>query len=527
MKKYNYFDDYDSQTEKKKKIDFSSLFGKFNTAVKTAEHKIDDFATSSIGDLSQSKKRLVTVICALVSLLIIVIVILSFGIQIHSENKNSRKFNANAAKVCAQYSGDYGSCSYESLVSKYKVKGSRMTGFCFARQMDFDNDGVSELLLSYNDSGVYYTEVWGFDDDGEFIPMYHGKAAQTDEVNDGAWITVYHHNNKYYIGDHNSTDIKKVTLLGLKDNQFTKKYDCTYDTESQIFAVNGKENEKDFERIKFSVLQHIEAEHGVELLTQTINEFGSLSPEDINSSQTDTAKRNRAYYSIIQDYNEKYGCAQYDFKNNVASLSGLGVVKLIDFDGDGTQELLLIYKRNIRQRDEDKDGNYIAKKVGKYFCDIYTWNGEKASLIYENEGLSNKLNNKNDIYFITKYQNDKYYICSNTFNKENYGSHITATSKITKYNGKEFKTTFKASYETQWGYTRYYVDGNSVYKNTFENEAYKVPFFDGTNNYDESVFNVIYVSKKGLGSAEIEKQLENTIATIKKTNGNYVPDEHQ
>lgn len=526
MKKYNYFDDDDSRAEKKK-IDFSSLFGKVNTAVKTAEHKIDEFATSTIGDLSRSKKRLVTVVCALLSLLIIVIVIISFGIQIHSENKNTRDFNANAAKVCAQYSSDFGAGSYENLVSKYDIKGNRMTGFCFARQMDFNNDGVSELLLSYNDSGVYYAEVWGFDKDDEFIPMYHGKAAQSDDINDGAWITVYRKNNKYYIGDHNSSDIKKVTLLGLKGNQFAKKYDCTYDTETRIFSVNGKENEEDFERIRFAVLQHNEAEHCVERLTDTINEFGSLSPEDINSSQTDTARRNRAYYAIIQDYNEKYGCAQYEFKNNVASLNGLGIVKLIDFDGDGTEELLLIYKRDIRERDEDKEGNYIAKKVGKYFCDIYTWNGEKATLIYENEGLSNKLNNKNDIYFITKYQNNKYYICSNTFKNENYGSHVTATSKIVKYNGKEFKPSFKASYETQWGYTRYYINDSSVYKNTFDSEAYKVPFFDGSNNYDDDIFNVIYMSKKGLGSSEMEKQIESTVSTIKKINGNYVPEDHE
>ena len=188
---------------------------------------------------------------------------------------------------------------------------------------------------------------------------------------------------------------------------------------------------------------------------------------------------------------------------------------------------MLIYNRGIRERDEDKEGNYIAKKVGKYFCDIYTWNGEKASLIYENEGLSNKLNNKKDIYFITKYQNNKYYICSNTYKKENYGAHVTATSKISKYNGKEFKTSFKASYETQWGYTRYYINDSSVYKSTFDNEAYKVPFFDGSSNYDDNIFNVIYVSKKGLGSSDMEKQIESTVSTIKTINGNYVPEDHE
>ena len=153
---------------------------------------------------SLSKKKRIRVTIALVAVFLVFFAIL-VGVTIHSvqsENKRIEKFNNDAGKVCAQYITKYGTCSYENLYPGYGVTGYKMTGLCFAREIDFNKDNVSELLLCYDDGGVYTTEVWGYNHDKDFVSLYHEDATQTERKRDDAYITLYFRNNRCYIGKH-------------------------------------------------------------------------------------------------------------------------------------------------------------------------------------------------------------------------------------------------------------------------------------------------------------------------------------
>ncbi len=531
LSKYNYFDDdYDADSPR----DISdgikeSLYKAKDFAIKGGrkiKHFAQNVAENNPIDRIPKSKRLVICLVSIISIIVITAaLIFTFVHSINQENKKTESFNINASKICSQYSGAYGNCSYEGMLGRYGVDGYMMTGLCYARQLDFDNDSTSELLLCYNDGGIYYIEVWGFDDDKEFVNLFHEKANQTKDKQTGAWITLYYHSNKYYIGVHNENDLSKVSLYTLKSSKFSKKSSCEYDLKNEGFAIKGKDHSAEFERIRLSVLREASAANTAELVTQIIDDFGNYSGEEIKKSTSNDLMK-REYYSLIQDYNQKYGVAKYVEENGLAYIDGLAYVNLIDFDGDDRDELVLVYRRAIRVRDTDRSDNYILYKQYKYYCDIYKFNGNKAVLVHKNEGLSQMLNDKDDIYLVLKKQNDKYYFCTNTFFSENYARHVKATSKIYSFNGEAFVQKFKASYEDNYGYSRYYIDDQQVSKVTFDEKGYRVALFNGSSDYDDSAYSVAYMQRKSKNADnDLKEQVNKTVAAIRELSPNYNPDE--
>lgn len=530
LSRYNYFDDdYDADSPR----DISSeikehLKNAKDIAIKGGRqirHFAQNVAENNPIDRIPKSKRLIICLVSVVSIIIITAaLIFTFVHSINQENKKTESFNINASKICSQYSGAYGNCSYEGMFSRYGVDGYMMTGLCYARQLDFDNDSTSELLLCYNDGGIYYIEVWGFDDDKEFVSLYHEKANQTKDKETGAWITLYRHSNRYYIGVHDEDNLSKVSLYTLKNSKFSKKSSCEYDMKNGGFAIKGKDRSFEFERIRLSVLREASAAYTAELVTQIIDDFGNYSGEEIKKSTSNDIMK-REYYSIIQDYNQKYGVAKYVEENGLAYIDGLAYVNLIDFDADKRDELVLVYRRAIRVRDTDRSDNYILYKQYEYYCDIYKFNGNKAVLVHKNEGLSQMLNDKDDIYLVLKKQNDKYYFCTNTFFSENYARHVKATSKIYSFNGETFVQKFKAHYEDNYGYSRYYIDDQQVSKVTFDEKGYRVALFNGSTEYDENAYSVVYMQRKSKNADNLKEQVNKTVSAIRELSANYNPDE--
>jgi hypothetical protein len=529
MGRYNYFDDDEPVVDEQSseapkrwnKQEIADALKAFSvtekTKIKHVAQTISD--TSTFDDLLKSKKRAATMFLILVVILVFGTMIAAVAFQMNSENKKINKFNHDAAEVCSQYISDYGNCSYENLYSNYGIEGYRMTGLSYVRQMDFDDDGESELLISYNDGGIYFVEVWGYNSDGDFVSLFREKATQTNDKADDVWITIYRKNNKYYIGVHNADDITQVDLYTRKGDEFDKKSSCTYEPQDQAFIVRKKVNVEDFERIKLSVLREEKAVVTSDLVSDVIDGFSTSTSSTTSISSTQSL--NYVYYSIISEYNQRYGVATCKTENGVSYIDGLAVVKLIDFDGDDKDELMLIYRKGIKVRDEDSNGDYISKVEYKYFCEVYRYNGSGASLAYENEGLSSMLNDTDDIYTILKYDNKKYMLCNNTFSTSDYGKVVNASSSIMRFDGTTFKSKFKAEYVTDYGWTDYYIDGEEVRKSEFNEKGYKVPFFDGSTSYDSSVFEVIYLQRKSSKADDMESVVNQTQSTIQKLNSSY------
>lgn len=540
MKRYNYFDDDDDIVEKNKthltKEDLKNDLSKEKIAeaikafslkekdrVQSVRTTIAKARENDFQDIAKSKRIIITLVCVLLIIAVFGSMIATVGIKMHNENKRIAAFTVDAGKVCNDFVALYGNCSYENL-SAYDIDGYRLTGLCAVREMDFNNDKTSELLLGYYKSGAYYIEIWGYDSKDKFVKLYDGSAVTSNDKKTDSWVTIYRKSNKYYIAQHDKEDISKVTLFSLKNDKFEKtNTKCSYDSELTEYLINGKIGENRFEKIKFSVLSHNAAINNSELVYDIIDEFDDKSNKNTakNKQPGSSQSMRSAYYNIIQDYNQRFGKAVYKEENGIAYLDGLGVVKLVDFNNDDVDELVLIYRRNIKVRGEDRNGNYISQTQAKYYCDIYTYNGTSAKLAYQSDGISNNLNDASQAYFILKYQNNKCFLCSNNFSSSNYGRVVSATSSVLKFDGNIFKSQFKARYAKEYGYGHYYIDDKEVYKSVFNDKGYQVPMFDGTSQYDEDVYKITFTQSKITSEINIEGEVEKTISAIRTLDSTY------
>ncbi len=469
---------------------------------------------------SKFHRALVVMFMMLVTVIVFVCVIAAFMHQMTVENERISAFNTEAGKVCADYVKSYGAPSYENLYKTYGVDGCRLTGLCFARELDFDDDGTSELMLGYNKNGVYYNDVWGFNEKDEFSVLFSEKTAQSNKKSKDAYSTLYRRNNKYYIGVHDEKDLKKIALYQLKSDKFSKRYDCVYDSKAQSYAVEGKDDTTAFERIKYSVFKPEKAAAQAEKMEKLIDGFAGKS----NASLVDTKlSRKKAYYSIVQEYNKRYGAAKYVENNGVAYIEGLAVVDLIDFNGDGKNELFLVYRKPIKVRNEGTE-EYTYYEVETYCCEIYRYTGTKAVIAYSREGISEMPDGGKDEFYIIKKDGKKSYYCNNSFSIGNYGQNINANSTVYSYNGTGFASIFSASYETSYGYTEYFLEGEEVSKSEFDEDGWQVPLFDGEKSYNKTAYSVVYLQRSTKQKGDLNSQVAKTVKNIQRLNPAYSAD---
>ncbi|MBR3148765.1 MAG: hypothetical protein IKF64_01215 [Eubacterium sp.] len=541
MKKYNYFDDdravddvrsrvrqADAKEQQRIENSFSYKMKSFtkNSGKKLARKAKDVLSRNPLELLenaSRNKKRFVTVIMFLVFIIFLVSLIGLTVLSVNKENKRIQQFNADAGSVCSQYIVQYGNSNYENLYNKYKIRGYRMTGLCYAREMDFNRDNTSELLLIYNDSGVYYVDVWGYNDDKKFVALFHEKAAQTKKKKDDAWVTVYAKNNRYYIGVHDESDLSKVSLYGMRGGKFEKRFNCTYDSATEAFSIRKKVDPVSFERIKLAVLNEQKANMTLNLVSNLVDDFSSGSGDAALKAVAQTTSLTGSYYKVVEGLNQKYGAAKYVERNGYGFIDGLAVVDLVDFDGDGTEELVTVYRKTVKSREQSNTGNYVATEEDKYYFEVYRYNGSSALIAYKGEGISNNLNNEREQYYILKTENGRTLYCQNSFSTKNYGRTVNASSSMMRFDKTSFTTCYKASYTSDYGYTEYFLDDEEVRKSKFAEEGYAVPFFDGTDDYDTSKFSVTYLQRKVSKSGDIKSQVDKTVAKIKELNKSYNP----
>lgn len=543
MSRYNYFDD-DDIIEEDGNVSLRDRHGadKINAIAKAVGKRFDNSAKKAANSIKKdimlarsyasadaqdfeeqeykiykSKKRIVVILSVFLTVLVFAVMIFATVHSINAENKRIKQFNTNAGTVCADYIAKYGNCNYENLFDRYGVSGYRMNGLCYVREIDFDNDNVSELLICYFDGNQYHTEVYGYNREKKFVPLYKGTAAQGKSEKEDVWITIYTHNSKYYIGEHTGKDLSKVSLFTRRGDEFEKKQDCTYDAITQEFTVKKKIDVSSFERIKLSVLGEQKANMITEIVSNTVDKFTDKTGKSVVSGEVGGI--NSAYSKVVQSYINKYGMPKYVEKDGISYIDGLAAAELIDFDGDGTNELLISYRREVLARGEDNRGNYIATSKYQYYVDIYQYNGSGAKLIFQRDDVSVSLNDTDEKYFVIKALNGKKYYCSNSFSNTEYGRKIYAASSIYRLGKDGFTEKFKASYATEYGYTKYYINSERVYsKSEFDSKGYEVALFNGSDDYDSSVFSVTHLQCKTKDAGDMENQVEKTNAVIASLN---------
>ncbi len=524
--KYNYFDDDYEYIE--------TPFDKIKNAIQTAKQTYSndkgttvknfaDHITKRVKEkekLTTGRKTLLILSMIFVFIFVVCVFVLLVVNSVNIQNKKNQQFKSDAGSVCSTYAKEYGNCAYENMYSVYGIEGYRMTGVCYAREMDFNADGNSELLICYCDGRTYYVEIWGYVDD-EFVSIYHSNATQTQNKEDDVWITIRYGDGKYYIGCHDKDDITQVDLYALKKDSFVLKDSCVYDEINEAFYVDD-ELDTAFERIKLSVLREEKAESVYNTVTDTIDGF-STSESPIVANVNNTRSINTVYYEIINEYNQKYGEAEFVKSGNLAYVDGLALVRLVDFNNDDIPELVLGYHKGVKVRDEDNQGNYISRLEYKYCCEIYTYKNNRAVRVFENEGISAKVGNTDDVYFMYKRNHNKNQLCINTYSNLNYGQKVHASSTIYDFDGTEFEIEKKAEYDAEYGYYHYYIDNERVYSSQFNREGYFLPLFNGSDNYDSDLYTVIYLSRASNNSADVQPTVEQTVKAIQQLNSGYSP----
>ncbi len=572
MRKYNYFDDNDVNNsiydQKDDIYNIAKSIGDFitnkNKGTKSKSHddSDSDVATKTkekiaLSDLAQKardgelfrsiswtnvrnslkfKDTQVRLVLPIILALIVIISIVSLVFSINSNNNKISNFSSAAGQVCTEKTVEYGMCHYESLSEEYGANVNKLVGVCFVRELDFDNDGNSELLISYNDGGVYFNEVYGFDKHKQFVSLYKKPACSVDDITHGDFLALYRHNNKYYIGANvepsedeeaeqkeENTNVEKIEFYTLCGKNFKKKHTYNYDYISEAFNKKGKIILEGFEKIKLSCIKYAESERRIAQTTSIIDTFDT-SNAVVNTSATDDSNRmNQAYFDLVKDYNAKYGSAKIVEENSNSAISGLAVVKQVDFNNDSINELMLIYRKVVNHRSTDKKGNYISVPKNEYFCEIYKWTGEKAVRIFRSDCISSKSVNGADSLYIIKKNGDTNYYCENIFTSAEKGKVLTSTSKIYEMADYNFSKSFEAIKKHSWGYDSFYIDGDKVKKKEFDNEKDQVALFLTENDsYDINQFDIGYVKRKSENKVDVENQLKSTIAEIQKLNKQYV-----
>lgn len=533
MSKYNYFDDEPEEPLRKKnnfsgiklkKSDFGKLADNAKIAFEEIAHGEAFNDIKELRELPNLRALILKVFAFCVFVVVIAVFIIAFSHTISSQNSKNHQFYVDAGKVCTDYIKAYGSVKWESINSKeYGEDMAKMTGLCYARQMDFNNDGEDELMLCYCNKNVYTLEVWGYHHK-DFVKFYSQPANSTSDKTDGSWIGLYRKNNKYYICKSETDNSEKVDFYALKGDKFTKSGGCDYDCKNDIYSIDGEINAQDFETIKFSVIKSSKAENMVNTVTDNIDSFSTVSVPAIEMQKTDEQLKADAYFDVVEKRINRYGEAKVEEKNGENYIDGVAVVKLVDFNNDGNEELLLVYRKQLKTSATNAyNGEYIIIEEPTYCVEVYGWNGAIAQKLFSRDYISNYLKDTDVNYLMLKKTDSGYDICINNYAYETSYTY-TASSRIYSYDGKTFNEKLNARLKNDYGYKNYYIDGEYVYRRDFEKQGYQVPkFMDDSQKTDASVYTLIYVSEEE--TSGYQNTVDLTVDTIQKLNKNYTPNE--
>lgn len=529
MKKYNYFDDEPLSAPSEKsslhKINLDNVKQRVKRGISwlSSGEIIDDI--KSLSDMPNLRKAVIKTAIAVFFVIFVILFIIIFTATINSQNKKIELFHADAGKVCTDTMLEYGVIKTLPLDEKtYGEDMVMLTGLCYVRQIDFDNDNSPELFLVHNSKNTYTLEVWSYVKK-EFTKIYSHEINSTENTTDGSWIGLYHHKNKYYLCLSEKSNPQKVTFYALKGHSFKEDSGCDYDYKNNIYSIDGKINAQDFETIKFSVIKSSKAESITDTVSANIDELSTVSVAELDEKKTPEDLKNDAYYEIVEKRNNEYGKAQINRDDSNEYIDGLAVVRLVDFNKDGNDELFIAYRKIIKiSTTNNYYGQSFVTEEPTYCMEVYDWNGTIARKVFSKDSVSNFLGDSDSFYVMLRNSAKSVDICTNSYDYQSERNY-TASSRIYRMSEKEtFDSIFNARIVSEYGWNQYYIDNEYTYRSQFEEEGYQVPMFmDDDASYDDSKYTVLYLSSDEK-SKELESVVDDTVKTIETLNKNYVAD---
>lgn len=287
------------------------------------------------------------------------------------------------------------------------------TGMFFAKLLDFDGDGEEELITAVYDpdENSDFYENWGYDYDGYLISVwaYEDDAVQEvyqqDEMyafssgaDDSGCIIVEREEIWYMVTGYVSGDadlddcyysydaenmtfsIEKRFELDWIDDYYSFRIDGEDAEEEEFYEEISIWNEELSEELKYYFLwdewaddEWVDETVGdvseeLEETLETLMSFLGIEAED-EDLITDSEALYQAYYDKLMELQETYGEAElcsveYEFSETysytICRWEGLYYAMLLDFDGDGQEELVTaLYDPDADDQDEEQDGQVI------------------------------------------------------------------------------------------------------------------------------------------------------------------------
>ncbi|MEZ3420529.1 MAG: hypothetical protein K1V95_01105 [Eubacterium sp.] len=450
---------------------------------------------------------------ALLFFTVIAVFISVTAVKIFGSVSSENKFREAAGKVCSDIISEHGTCrmEYTDDTTDEKNGGSwSLSGLSYIKQVDFNADGRDELLVVYGSEGSYNLEVWGFKGKG-FANLYKDRANRLEgNKNFGEWITLYQNGGKCHIGKIKENSADEMELLALKGSTFSAVSACGFNLEEQSYSVNGKQNASSFETVRFSGLTSPRAEYLQNQVNNTLSGFIGEKYVNSNVPETEEQRKAAAFCSIIEFEKQKYGEPCVSLAKNNCFADGTAVVRLVDFNGDGEDELFVIGRNKKHFEDTDATPRYVME--------VFSWHNGEARKIFENDLLTNYFNGSSgDLFYILQKKNGRVNICSNTYsygeNPEKTWRAVSRIHEMTSENG--FETVFTAILNNRNGYKNYRINGKSVYKREFEQDGCAVPYFCNEDDYDKEEFEITLLNTEQSGKKQIESVISLTEETVK------------
>ncbi len=189
--------------------------------------------------------------------------------------------------------------------------------------------------------------------------------------------------------------------------------------------------------------------------TEAVTTQESTTEKEVISIDTKTLYDE--YLKIIKEYESTYGTITVERKAEATNdaLGGVSYYTLIDFNADGTEELLIVFDNNTTENDLN----------GALSCNIHAFTGEKTELVYAEELETDETKKLAGNVLWLAHEGEKVHFVKHITTKK--GKSTFAGYKFLEFNGKEFVDYFETLCENGKEKPRYYINSEMVSQDEF------------------------------------------------------------
>lgn len=193
---------------------------------------------------------------------------------------------------------------------------------------------------------------------------------------------------------------------------------------------------------------------------QNSTEASSQDTTEPSANEEDKTARYKAYYEIVKTYMKKYPC-NIRYGTGLFSLRGLNYVDLVDFNGDGKEQLVLAYM------EMGTKSNYDYKVPQIMVFDFVE--GKAKNILTHDAGIAN-FGNSYDVSYGSDGEKKWLFINYNADGQEDSNIDINAR-QIEYVDGTMVKTHWCTKKQTKYTDDGSYVSDSAVFYNTDDKYA--------------------------------------------------------